>query len=318
MRLWVGCLLKSVAAGGASERNNVLFLLDESADIGHIQVLEDMVTLGRGYGIRLWFFFQSVGQLSACFGDRASVFLDNIDTQMFFGTNAMSSAQMISERIGDATVVNQSRQGGSSWSRPIGGKVGQDQGQNSGNTGWSVSEMGRRLLRPEEIIRLSEDMMIIFHRNLPPILARLIKFFEAPEFRRGGTGNSRRLGPGRWWRPWPAWLSAWRRSSSPGPCQFRSWGLRPGMSGLTPRHGRTPLPCPTNFLSNGRRRKESPSGWQSVLREGKALVLRLADLLPARPPEAGEASVPSRKERQPWNRVTMKASSRRSPAASGR
>ena len=39
----------------------------------------------RGYGIRLWFFFQSMGQLAKCFGAKASVFLDNIDTGSSFG-----------------------------------------------------------------------------------------------------------------------------------------------------------------------------------------------------------------------------------------
>ena len=37
-------------------------------------------------------------------------------------------------------------------------------------------------------------MMLMFHKNLPVIPARLVKYFEAPEFRNGGTGAPRRLG----------------------------------------------------------------------------------------------------------------------------
>ena len=36
--------------------------------------------------------------------------------------------------------------------------------------------------------------MLIFHKNLPVIPARMVKYFEAPEFRNGGTGAPRRLG----------------------------------------------------------------------------------------------------------------------------
>ena len=113
-RMWIGCLLRAVALGGANEHNPVLFLLDEAGHLGHIEALEDAVTLMRGYGVRLWFFFQSVGQLTECFGERAGVFLDNIDTQQFFGINAMDSADVISKRMGDATIRTESRQRGTS------------------------------------------------------------------------------------------------------------------------------------------------------------------------------------------------------------
>ena len=176
MRLWVGGLLRAVASGGANERNPVvLFLLDEAAHVGHIQIIEYAVTIMRGMGVRLWFFFQSVGQLTKCFGDRASVFLDNIDMQQFFGVNALETAEVISKKTGDCTVVNHSRQGGTSWSQPTGGAVGQNQGQNSGNTGFSVSELGRPLIHPDEVMRLPEDTAVIFHRNWPVIFCRLIK-----------------------------------------------------------------------------------------------------------------------------------------------
>lgn len=194
-RMWIGCLLRAVALDGADERNPVLFLLDEAGHLGHIEALEDAVTLMRGYGVRLWFFFQSVGQLTECFGERANVFLDNIDTQQFFGINAMDSADVISKRMGDATIRTESRQRGTSYSWSDGSGGGQcSPGQHSTSDSVTVSEMARRLFKPEEIIRQPEDLTIVFHRNLPPILGQLVKYYEAPEFRDGGTGSSRSLG----------------------------------------------------------------------------------------------------------------------------
>ena len=43
---------------------------------------------------------------------------------------------------------------------------------------------------------LPEDLAVIFHRNLPPICARLLRYYDAPEFKWGGTGRSRRRGFG--------------------------------------------------------------------------------------------------------------------------
>ena len=85
-------------------RNPVLFLLDEAAHLGKIRVLETAVTLMRGMGIRLWFFFQSINQLKERYGDKAKTILDNIDTQQYFGVNSFEAAEEISKSIGDTTI----------------------------------------------------------------------------------------------------------------------------------------------------------------------------------------------------------------------
>lgn len=196
LRLWVGFTLRRATRGGANERNPLLFLIDEAGHLGHIQALEDAVTLMRGYGIRLWFFFQSMGQLSKAFGDRASVFLDNIDTQQYFCINAIDSADVISRMIGDETITIESHQRGSSTSRPSGMSDKGQGSQYSASSSVTVSQMGRRLYKPEEILRLPSDMALIFHRNLPVIPARLIVSYRDRDFRNGGGGERFRLGFG--------------------------------------------------------------------------------------------------------------------------
>ena len=196
-RLWIGTILRSVSSHGADESNPVLFLLDEAGHIGrNLRVLEEAVTLLRGMGVRLWFFFQSVGQVAECFGDRAGIFLDNIDTQQFFGINAYESAEMVSKRLGDSTITNVSYQRGVSNSYSSGQGTNGSSSSKSVNESFSYSEMARRVLKPEEVLRMPEDMAIVFHRNLPPIVAGLVRYFEAPEFRRGGTGQGSRRGLG--------------------------------------------------------------------------------------------------------------------------
>lgn len=192
MRLWVGTLLRATTRGTPTEKHPVLFLLDEAAHLGRIRLLEQAVTLMRGYGIRLWFFFQSLNQVKACYGEQASTILDNIDTQQFFGINCLETAEAISKRIGDATITVASRGESSNYSRPVGSSFGQAPQQASHSSGTSVtySEMARRLLFPDEILRLPEDTSLLFHRNVPVVLATLLKYYEEPSLRRAVEGGT--------------------------------------------------------------------------------------------------------------------------------
>ena len=120
MRLWLGTIIHVLTRDAACEEPQILFILDEVAHLGKIQVLEDAITLMRAYGLRFWLFIQSVNQLQKVYGENAQTILDNMGTQIFFGTNAYQSADHISQRIGDCTILvesinrnwNRSRSGG--------------------------------------------------------------------------------------------------------------------------------------------------------------------------------------------------------------
>ena len=66
LRLWIGSLFRAVLRGGLQERHKVHFILDEAAALGHMPALDDAVDKYRGYGIRLQFYYQSLGQLKKC------------------------------------------------------------------------------------------------------------------------------------------------------------------------------------------------------------------------------------------------------------
>jgi type IV secretion system protein VirD4 len=83
-RLWITTVMNRVTAGVPDESRKVYWLLDEFAHIGSMPAIEEAVTLKRGMGIRLWFIFQSLGQLKSCFGEKATEVLDNISTQQYF------------------------------------------------------------------------------------------------------------------------------------------------------------------------------------------------------------------------------------------
>jgi type IV secretion system protein VirD4 len=193
-RLWIGTIMRRITSGVPTEKSPVLWLLDEMAHIGHMQAIEDAVTLYRGMGIRLWFIFQSLNQVKTCFGEKASTVLDSIGTQQFFAINSYETAEEISKRIGDATIAIETENYSWGHSHNTGVTAQQESRNRSTNNTLNRSEIARRLLKPEEVLTLSPDICLIFHKHVPVTVGRLVKFFEAPEFKRGGTAAPRRLG----------------------------------------------------------------------------------------------------------------------------
>ncbi len=199
-RLWLGCLLRIITQGKPSEKNPVLFLVDECAHIGKMQALEDAITLLRGSGIRMWLFFQSLEQLKKCFGDNAGTVLDNLATQQYFSINSYETAEAMSKRIGDETIVIRTDGDNRGTSMPTSGEFRNPGSRSSGST-TTFSEATRRLLKPEEILVLPEHAAVIFHKNHYVIVCNKIKYYADQAFRlrglifrRYGTGRTRGLG----------------------------------------------------------------------------------------------------------------------------
>jgi type IV secretion system protein VirD4 len=193
-RLWLGMLLRIITRGKPTERNPVLFLVDEAAHIGKMQALEDAVTLMRGMGIRLWFFWQSIDQMKKCFSDNAGTVLDNLATQQFFGITSDETNEIVSKRIGDETRLIVTEGGNTGISSPIGGD-GRGGSTRSGGTSYNTSEIARRLLKSEEIRTLSEQKLIVFHKNNHVIICDKIRYYADPAFRKRGIFQ--RYGTGR-------------------------------------------------------------------------------------------------------------------------
>jgi type IV secretion system protein VirD4 len=200
LRLWLGCLLRIITRGVPTEKNPVLFLVDECAHIGRMQALEDAITLLRGSGIRMWLFFQSIEQLKKCFGENAGTVLDNLSTQQYFSINSYPTAKEMSERIGDATVIVRSEGDNQGTSAPTGGD-GRTPGNRNSGSNTNYSEAALRLWRPEQILVAAATTAFIFHKNNYVIVCDRIRYYADKAFRlrgivrkRWGTGRTRGLG----------------------------------------------------------------------------------------------------------------------------
>jgi type IV secretion system protein VirD4 len=187
LRMWIGSMLRAVIKGGLQSTKKVHFILDEAASLGHMECLEDAINTSRGYGVRLLFIYQSLGQLKNCFPEgQDQTFLSNV-SQVFFGTNDQQTAEFISSRLGDSTIVVGSGGTGTSTSRQSSPQGGNTSYTTSGNDNWQL--LGRRLLKPEEVTGLPDRVAITFTPGAPPTYTRLIRYYEK-EFK-----NLSRFGP---------------------------------------------------------------------------------------------------------------------------
>ena len=168
LRLMLAQGLTDLARAPASPARPVLFLLDEFAALGRLEPVERAMGLMAGYGIQLWPILQDVHQLRALYDRRAGTFLSNAGVLQVFGVNDHDSAKLVSDLLGQETVVFET------MSRAI----------DSDETGISFGSqhVGRPLLTPDEVRTLREDLQLLFLAGQRPIVAAKLKYFADREF----------------------------------------------------------------------------------------------------------------------------------------
>jgi type IV secretion system protein VirD4 len=124
--------------------------------------------LMAGYGLQLWPILQDVHQLRAAYGQKAGTFLANAGVLQVFGVNDHDSARLVSDLLGQETVVFQT------VSRALDAEA-------SGIT-QSEQHVGRPLLTPDEVRGLPEHIELLFLAGKRPIAAQKLRYFEDREF----------------------------------------------------------------------------------------------------------------------------------------
>ena len=78
----------------------VMFLLDELPQLGHLDQIENAITIVRSARIRLWLFAQDLDQMQKTYPKWTSM-VSNCRAKMFYGINDLATAEHISKFIGD-------------------------------------------------------------------------------------------------------------------------------------------------------------------------------------------------------------------------
>ena len=175
LRLLVGQAVTDMARSTARPASPVLFLLDEFAALGRLEPVERAMGLMAGYGLQLWPILQDMHQLRALYGERAGTFLSNAGVVQTFGVNDHATADMLSRTIGDTTIeyetVSTSQK--TSWF---------DSPDHSTSVSGHVA--ARRLVTPDEIMRMPADTLLLLRQGERPLWARKIRYYDQREFGR--------------------------------------------------------------------------------------------------------------------------------------
>ena len=169
LRLLVTQSLTDMARTPAKPPAPVLYLLDEFVALGHLAPVERAMGLMAGYGVQLWPILQDVHQLRATYGQRAGTFLSNAGVLQIFGVNDHDSAKLVSDLLGQETVVFQT----------MGRALDSDQ------SGISLGEQhtARALLTPDEVRNMPTHVELLFLAGQRPIVASKLAYYADAEFR---------------------------------------------------------------------------------------------------------------------------------------
>ncbi|MEO1608425.1 MAG: type IV secretory system conjugative DNA transfer family protein [Pseudomonadota bacterium] len=103
LRMWLWALMSIVVQREKNPPVPTLFIIDEMAHLGAMPILEQSVTLMRGYGVRLMLLLQNIGQLQKLYPNDNGTIASNCLVAATFGTTSPIMARPMAELLGDVT-----------------------------------------------------------------------------------------------------------------------------------------------------------------------------------------------------------------------
>lgn len=176
LRLVVSQLLLSLQLTPGSPPLPVTFYLDEAAALGRLEDVRDAYAIIRGYGGRMWTFWQDLSQIRRLYGkDNWSTFIANSGVAQFFAMTDDDTARLVSQMLGRSTVV------ASGFNAGHKGLLGENgDGTNNGKN-WSAT--GRELMTPDELRQLPADEQILMIQGHPPFRVPKLNYLRDADFR---------------------------------------------------------------------------------------------------------------------------------------
>ena len=158
--------------GRGTGKHPLLLLLDEFPALGKLNFFQESLAYLAGYGIRAMLITQDLSQHQGVYGKQESI-TANCHVRIAFAANKPETAELLSQMAGDTTVSHKqvSYRGGRfdlvMDHRHI-----------------TQQEVRRRLLTPDEAMRLDAGHEVVFVAGEQPIYASKLRYFEDSELRR--------------------------------------------------------------------------------------------------------------------------------------
>ncbi len=97
LKMWIAALMTTVMRRTTKPEKNTLFILDECAQLGSMPLLEQAVTLLRGYGLQVWSFWQDLEQVKSSYPNGFMTLINNSAVLQAFGMSNRKMAAQIAE-----------------------------------------------------------------------------------------------------------------------------------------------------------------------------------------------------------------------------
>ena len=182
-RLIVQACLNALSVEPKPGDRSVLLLLDEQAQLRHMESIEGAIALLRGYRTRIWSVLQDLSQLEATFGKRWESFVANAGIVQVFTTNDQKTAEYFSRKAGTYTGYSISESEGTSTgatrsSNPSGGNSSSNSGS---STGTNRAMTAVPLLSPQQFYSLPNWQGVLFvHGSSDVVPVHKLPYWEQP------------------------------------------------------------------------------------------------------------------------------------------
>jgi type IV secretory pathway TraG/TraD family ATPase VirD4 len=166
IRLLTGCLFNRL-----NEEHNrrdiglpakVRFMLDEFPALGYCEPMVGGLVAGREFA-QLMLITQTFAQLEKHYKNDAYTLIGSCQIQAYFATNDMNAAEKMSKQAGSMTALKRSTSGGAEGS--------------------SLQEEARLVLRPDDLLNLPLDEIIMKEKGKPVIKIKSVRSYNDPRFR---------------------------------------------------------------------------------------------------------------------------------------
>ena len=147
----------------------LFLILDEFANIGRIPRFEQILSTCRSYRINISIILQSIDQLIAIYDEKVTEnIMSNCSTHLFLGTNAQKTLETFSKQLGEKTITRDT------VSRST------DKDSNFSGRSYGDQAMGRALMTPDELRKMSPEDCIILVQAMKPIKAQKYWYYRKP------------------------------------------------------------------------------------------------------------------------------------------
>lgn len=156
LRLMVASTLRPLLRSVEDNAVPVLFMLDEFAQLGHMEIVEDNYALMRGYGVKLWTIFQDLNQAKILYKESWESFISNAGMVQSFAPQDMTTRKYLSQLADERLTWHTRKAESGSFSIARAGP--------SYNTGGSTSDthIKEPLMYPYELGQMSQGQAVIF------------------------------------------------------------------------------------------------------------------------------------------------------------